>query len=129
MIKKNLCIIDDDATNVLITKALLNLIDSQGFILTYNDGKEAYDGLIELCTNNEAIPEVYFLDINMPIWDGWDFLDEIAKLNSHKQVSIFVLSSSNNPEDAARALTYQNVKSYIVKPVTLDVLKKEFELI
>jgi CheY-like chemotaxis protein len=129
MIKKNICIIDDDPTNVLITKALLNLIDSQGFILTYNDGKEAYDGLIELCMNNETIPEVYFLDINMPIWDGWDFLDEIAKLNSQKQVSIFVLSSSNNPEDAARALTYQNVKSYIVKPVTLDVLKKEFDQI
>ncbi|MBI1265851.1 MAG: response regulator [Cryomorphaceae bacterium] len=129
MIKKSICIIDDDPTNVLITKALLNLIDSQGFMLTYSDGKEAYDGLMNLCKNDEALPEVYFLDINMPIWDGWDFLDEVAKLNSQKPVSIFVLSSSNNPEDAARALTYNNVKGYLVKPVTLEVLKKEFDQI
>lgn len=129
MIKKSICIIDDDPTNVLITKALLSLINSESFILTYKDGKEAYDGLMDLCRNNESIPEVYFLDINMPIWDGWDFLNEIEKLNSQKQVSIFVLSSSNNPDDAARALTYQNVKGYIVKPVTLDALKKEIEQI
>jgi CheY-like chemotaxis protein len=58
----------------------------------------------------------------MPIWDAWDFLDELNKEEEHISSSIYVVSSSNDPEDEQRAKTYTQVKGFLLKPIQLDQL-------
>ena len=67
--------------------------------LIFKNGKEAYDHLSIIIKENKSLPDIILLDINMPIMNGWQFLDEIIKINIPKELKIFIVSSSENPED------------------------------
>lgn len=71
---------------------------------------------------NAVLPEVIFLDINMPVWDGWDFLNELEKLHFNKHVNIYITSSSKDPLDQSKAKSYDLVKNFISKPFNIDEL-------
>ena len=73
----------------------------------------------ELQNKPDALrPDIILLDLNMPILDGWQFLDEFKQFNSTAQV--YIMSSSNYPEDIQNASNYPLVKGYIVKPLTTE---------
>jgi len=74
---RRICIIDDDPICVFTTKIMLEVSKVFDDIQVFNSGKEAFDILSK--KSDEDLPGVVILDINMPIWDGWDFLDEIVK--------------------------------------------------
>ncbi|MGB4973973.1 MAG: response regulator, partial [Cyclobacteriaceae bacterium] len=74
----------------------------------------------------EVLPDVIFLDIDMPLMDGFQFLDEFEKLtsNTKKSCKIVMLTSSINPQDFDRSKKYSNVKLYLNKPLSHDSIQK-----
>ena len=79
--------------------------------------------------NSEKIPDILFLDVNMPIMDGWMFIEEYARIKTDitKKILVFMLSSSANPIDIERAGKISEVSNYIIKPLNLEEVKMIFE--
>ncbi|MBC3847289.1 response regulator [Winogradskyella echinorum] len=116
------CIIDDDPIFVFTTKKLFDFNNYCESILIYHNGKEALEGLKPIIESNENVPELILLDLNMPIMDGWQFLDEFSKLKCNKKIVLYIVSSSIDPVDIERAKTYREVSNYIIKPITRESL-------
>ena len=119
------CIIDDDPIFIYGTKRIMKEVDFSETILVYHNGQEAIEGLHKINTAEECMPEVIFLDLNMPIMNGWEFLDEFEKLQNHNQrkTIIYIISSSIDPRDLERVKNYRQVNSYILKPITPNDLE------
>jgi len=117
------CIIEDEPMHLFITKRLIDLTGMVESLLIFSNGKEAYDKLKAIFLAHEKLPEIILLDLNMPVWDGWEFLDEFTKIPIETKVIIYILSSSDNPYDIKKAATYSISKNYLIKPITLDQLK------
>lgn len=118
------CIIDDDPIFRFGTRRIMELADFCKGFLVFNNGKEALDALRAHIEADEqvALPDVILLDLNMPIMDGWQFLDAFMQIPTHKQILVYIVTSSIDPEDIKRAKMYDIVNNYIVKPVTVDKL-------
>jgi CheY-like chemotaxis protein len=92
----------------------------------FNNGKEALDTFLQDIEAGNELPEVILLDINMPVMDGWEFLDEYVKVK-HKiknKVKIYMVSSSVNLSDLDKAKTYDDIVDYVVKPIKSSDLQK-----
>jgi len=120
---KSVCIIDDDPIYLMLAKRLISLNQFSDVIFEYRDGYEAYLALKQMHDQGEQMPEVIFLDINMPIWDGWDFLDEIVKLELQHAFEIYMVSSSTSPYDREKAEKYPLIKRFLTKPLEIEALK------
>ncbi|MEG3657593.1 response regulator [Arenibacter palladensis] len=119
-----ICIIDDDPIFVFGSKILLRNNSFASDYLVCQNGKEALDVITPLIEAEERLPEVIFLDLNMPIMDGWEFLDEFGKISRERGIRIYILSSSVDSRDIERAKKYDMVNGFIAKPLT-DVKIKE----
>ncbi len=119
------CIIDDDPIFVYGTKVLLNYNSSFcSNIIVYENGKEALDNLRFMLKNNVDLPEVIFLDLNMPVMNGWEFLDELKKMDLPKRIGVYIVSSYVDPMDEEKSRDYDMVIDFISKPLTANKLKK-----
>ncbi|WP_027065775.1 MULTISPECIES: response regulator [Maribacter] len=120
------CIIDDDPIFVYGTKRIIKEVDFAESIIVYTNGQEALDGLTKICVAKEPLPDVIFLDLNMPILNGWEFLNEFKNCQSKrsKSITIYIISSSVDPRDLERVKDYNQVDNYILKPITPDDLAK-----
>ena len=123
---KTVCIIDDDPIYQMLAKRLISLHQYSGVIFDYRNGNDAYLALKQMHDKGEKMPDVIFLDINMPIWDGWDFLDEIIKLGLQDLFEIYMVSSSTNPYDIEKAEQYPLIKRFLTKPLQIEALKLIF---
>ncbi len=125
------CIIDDDPIFVYGTKVILNYNGSFcSNIMVYENGEEALDNLANELKNKEKLPEVIFLDLNMPIMDGWEFLDIFCKIpDIGIKTNIYILSSSINSDDINKSKKYSIVKDFIQKPLTEAKFSKLLESI
>ncbi len=128
-LKKVLLVDDDNINNFIVINKLnsLNLVDK---IVSVENGQEAIDYLHTCIIDEGGIPELIFLDINMPILDGWDFLDafeKIEKIHQHK-TTIYMVSSSVYNEDIEKSKKYSSVKMFISKPLTKDTLSELIQL-
>ena len=70
-----------------------------------------------------ALPEIIFLDINMPIWDGWQFLEGFNSIGISEEIPVHIFTSSSANEDIERAKEFNLHNSYYVKPVSKDIIK------
>ena len=122
----NTCIIDDDPICVFGLKRTLKEVNFCKNIIVYNNGLEAINGFNELLEQGEKLPSIVFLDLNMPIMDGWDFLEDFGKIpNANRDnVSIYIISSSVDPRDIIRAKEISAVNNYFIKPFTKIDLNK-----
>lgn len=123
---KRVCIIDDDPIYQMLAKRLISLNQYSDVILDFRDGNEAYLALKQMHEQGEEMPDIIFLDINMPIWDGWDFLDEIIKLKLQHKFEIYMVSSSTSPHDIEKAESYPFVKRFLTKPLQISDLNSIF---
>ncbi|MGO4820748.1 MULTISPECIES: response regulator [unclassified Flavobacterium] len=118
------CIIDDDPIFIFGTKKIMQIANFCESFMIFHNGKEAYDKLKIIIENGSKLPDLILLDLNMPIWDGWQFLDEFVKIPNEKIITIYIITSSVDPADIIRAKSYDRVSNYIVKPITMEELKK-----
>lgn len=91
-------------------------------ILVFSDGEEAFNFLTENKADEASLPDIIFLDINMPYMDGWEFLAEFALLKPKlaKEIIVYMVSSSVSTLDINRAKEISEVTGYIVKPISID---------
>ena len=112
-------IIDDDSIFVFVLKKLLEKNDSFAQI---RDFKNADEVLELLSHNEENLPDLILLDLNMPIVDGWQFLDKIEKMPYKEKLNVFIMSSSIDVSDIEKSKAYATVKDFISKPINNDKL-------
>ena len=116
------CIIDDDPIFIFSTKRILKRFDFCENFEVFENGKDAINALKPLIKSGRNIPDVILLDLNMPIMDGWQFLDEFKKLDIPKKITLYIVSSSIDPRDINKAKEYELVSDFIIKPLTRDRL-------
>jgi CheY-like chemotaxis protein len=111
-------IIDNDPVNNLLCTLSIRDVQDAAEIKNFNSPVNGFKYLAAeyADTNN---PTVLLLDINMPTWSGWDFLDNFEKLDDKikKQIKIYILSSSIDVNDKHRARENKNVVDYVEKPL------------
>lgn len=124
--KLHILLVDDDRIYQFAARKTIEATGYADSILTYSNGEEAINYLKQSLKNNITLPDVIFLDVNMPIMNGWEFLDEYTRLKSDvsKPVLIYVVSSSVDEFDVNKSRQYDSVKGYIVKPVLREKFKQ-----
>lgn len=124
------CIIDDDSIYVNLVKKIIETKKLCDNLLIFKDGKEGIDYFEALLQNFEQhnIPEVILLDLNMPVMDGWEFLERFTKIKNRLKspITLYVVSSSINAADIEKAMSLSTVENYFVKPVNIDKLEAIF---
>ncbi|WP_179374499.1 response regulator [Winogradskyella wichelsiae] len=118
------CIIDDDPIFIFGAKRMMELSGFCNSFIVFKNGEDAINNLKPMMNTRQPLPDIILLDINMPIMDGWQFLDEFIQIDSHKEITIYIASSSIDPIDLKRAERYENVSNYIIKPISLNTLKR-----
>lgn len=121
-----IALIDDDDTYIYISKRMLKQIDTINKIEVFGNGLDGLNYLKQNIDNPILLPEIIFLDLSMPIMDGWQFLEEYINLNSSnlKKITIYICSSSISPYDIDKAKSLNAVTGYIIKPLTKEDLTK-----
>ncbi|MEO9077295.1 MAG: response regulator [Gelidibacter sp.] len=122
-----ICIIDDDPIFRFGTKKMMEKVHLPLDFLIYKNGKEAFDDLLPKLKLDTDLPDVILLDLNMPIMDGWQFLDELIKIPNLKRIPIYIVSSSVDSRDIDKAKTYKIVNNYIVKPFSVAKIQALLE--
>lgn len=117
------CIIDDDSIYVFGAKKLMEFTKFCEDVTVFKNGQDA---LTHFQNEMDDLPCLILLDINMPIMDGWQFLNEFSKLDVSKKIPVFMISSSIDPVDQDKAKTYPIVKDYLDKPLKIDQMEKIF---
>jgi len=129
MLEKILCI-DDDPITLMLCKKVVERVQFAREIIIANNGEEAinyFDTLFEERKNNNSLiyPKLVLLDLNMPVMDGWEFLETYISKNYHTifdSTRFIVLSSSIDPYDINRSKTYPII-GFLSKPVTKEMLE------
>lgn len=118
-------LVDDNDTDNFISKRIIELTKFAKKIEIKNSGKSALQYLEAEKNNDVNLPDLIFLDINMPIVDGFVFLYEFEKFpdNIKQKCKVIILSSSDNKRDIDRIVNNSYVIKFITKPLTDEVLK------
>lgn len=119
-------VVDDAEIDRFLAKKVLTKYAFAREVLPLESAMNALDYLSENQENKDALPDLIFLDINMPKMNGFDFLEEYTKLPEtvKKKCIIVMLSSSLLPEDGELALNNPYVCQFLNKPLTADKLKE-----
>jgi CheY-like chemotaxis protein len=113
---KPIIMIDDDEMARYLFKAIIQRSDPALPIMVFPTAFE----VVDLLAQNSIQPALIVLDINMPVMNGWEFLEALEKLSY--TVPVYMLSSSDDAADLNRAKKFENVKDYFVKPLTIENL-------
>ena len=118
--------------NPFLNKLVIQDLDCTDKILTAENGQQAIEMLTEETDQGFLCPDLILLDINMPIVNGWEFMDKYQTLSAEQKAKIVVvmLTTSLNPDDRSRAESIEDIKDFVSKPLdetTLkDIIEKHF---
>lgn len=121
---KTIAVVDDDQIYVNAFKKLLITWKFNNPVLFFVNGKEALN-FMQL-NEASALPDILLLDVNMPVMNGWQFLENFEKISDNltKKTKIYLVSSSIWEEDFKRAGKIKLVKEFIIKPILKEKLQK-----
>lgn len=115
-------IIDDDDISIMLTDMVLEATSFAKEIHPFSDGTYALDYLKAEYTLDANY--IIILDINMPLMNGWQFLEEIKSFASKKNTCVFMLSSSTDRQDIEKSENIDLVKGFFSKPLTKEHLRQ-----
>ena len=124
MNKKIIWVVDDDVIYQTIINKLIKKAGVFSAHSSFINGKEAIDTLNSTIGENDFLQYIILLDINMPVMDGWEFMEEIKMIKSKisKKIIIYIVSSSIAIEDKNKSKTFADIIGYIPKPISVDDL-------
>lgn len=132
--KLTVLLIDDDRIYQFTTKKGMQVSNLSVNIISYLNGADAFDYIEKAARHEVDKPGVIFLDINMPVMNGIEFLEafENVKNKFSPQIPIYVVSSSADSRDTETVSAYSTVKGYLIKPVQqqkfVEILTTTMEL-
>ncbi len=121
MQKKMILIIDDDPLTNKFNEMIIRKLHPEIEVKTLLSARE---GIEYFEAPNNTPPQLILLDLNMPVMNGWEFIDEFMNLNI--KTGIILVTSSDDPYDRKKAERYEQVKDYLVKPLSKDNLSELF---
>ncbi|MDH5602292.1 MAG: response regulator [Cyclobacteriaceae bacterium] len=129
---KNHCVmlIDDNEIDNLINQKTIEASNFAKNIYVHSSAKSAIEFLrnVEKIKDlaEQVLPDIIFLDIDMPLMDGFQFMDEFNKLSNEtkSKSKVIILTSSVNPQDMNKSMNYESVMKYLTKPLTQESLGK-----
>jgi CheY-like chemotaxis protein len=119
-------VVDDDEVFLLLTTKFLEKIKFDENLYKFKNGKEALSHFEEIYNQQDMF--LVLLDINMPVMDGWGFLEALKKKAYKRNTFVYMVSASTEESDREKSETYSIVRGYESKPLTadkLEVIKKE----
>jgi CheY-like chemotaxis protein len=125
----SILLVDDDEINNFISIKLIKKALVNTEIMACLHGKFAIDQLLEIqSADPDRLPDYILLDINMPIMNGWEFLDEYKRLNIDPlgKCKIYIISSSVFSNDINKARSYPLVKDFVSKPLNVEKIRELF---
>lgn len=122
-------VIDDDEVFQLIVKKQIEIKNLASNILKFYNGEEAFNYLQENSGNEDKLPDLIMLDVNMPIKDGWEFLEDYRNLdtNVRGRISLYMVTSSVIQSDIDKANQDENIVDFVSKPITNEKLEELFQ--
>ncbi|EOQ86865.1 response regulator receiver domain protein [Leptospira yanagawae serovar Saopaulo str. Sao Paulo = ATCC 700523] len=112
-------LIEDDLVTTFLIKTLMEKFSFASEICTFANGADALDALHK----SQNFPDFLFLDLNMPIMDGWQFLEAMQNSPHLSNIPTYILTSSIDPNDKSKSESFANVKGYLTKPLVLKDLE------
>jgi CheY-like chemotaxis protein len=119
---KSVCIIDDDPIYLMLVNRIISQNNLSNRVTEYANGIDAFESLKRMAEFGQRLPDVILLDLNMPIWDGWDFLDEFQALKLRAYPEVYIITSSAHTLEKEKGKTYPMVVRFIVKPIQVNEL-------
>jgi len=129
MLETVLCVDDDPITLMLCKKVIMKSNFSKNIYSAINgeDALKFFDNLINKQDSEiKDFPQLIFLDLNMPVMNGWEFLSVFSKnqyLENFSQTKVVVLSSTIDPNDIEKSKEYPMVVEFLSKPITIEILE------
>jgi len=125
MLETILCI-DDDPITLMLCKMVITKASFSNEIATAKNGEEALKYFDNLKTNPSINkPQLIFLDLNMPVMNGWEFLESFitVEYSDYHDTKIIILSSTIDPQDLEKSKKYPMVIDFLSKPISKEMLE------
>ena len=120
--KLNLLVIDDDDINLFIIRKIVEKTGLDIEMVARSNGQQALDYINETIDQNKPLPRMILIDINMPVMNGWEFIEAYEALAIEQNVDMYILSSSVYENDIEKTKSYKAVKGFISKPLSMERL-------
>lgn len=120
---KKTIVIDDDPIFTFLLERMLQKLDFTEELVVFHESDTALSAIEDCIDSPEHLPDVLFIDINMPILDGFDLLRQIRERITVKKILIYMISSTCDPMDFKKMETHPEIAEFLMKPVSVETLQ------
>ena len=122
-------LVDDDRATNFFNKSIVSRHSDIKEVVTKENATRALAYLDKASKGLATIPDIIFLDLNMPAMNGWEFITEFQKLDSNftSKIKLVILTTSSNPDDFMRSQDIEAIDDYINKPLSLKLIDELLE--
>ncbi|MAU16523.1 MAG: response regulator [Muricauda sp.] len=122
----NVFVVDDDDIYQFTMGVALKNFPEVKLASTFSDGAEALDYITTNQNEPDSLPDIIFLDINMPVMDGFQFMEEFVDLlpKLEKTIKVYLVSSSIDPKDLKKAKRIDAITDYLIKPLKSEDIRE-----